>query len=67
MEALGMKTIEEMRNKAIASLKEERFVEAIKESIRVAGTKLKETLPVIPKENRNELKDHLLIFHPRPN
>lgn len=66
-EALGQERIDTLRDTAVESLKSGRIDAALRETVSAAGTFLAETLPATREHNPNELADHVLVFHPRPD
>lgn len=65
--ALGAETIEMMRDKALEHLRRKEVEKAFTAAVSVAGTRLAKTLPTRRDCHANELEDHVLTFHPRPD
>ena len=65
--ALGEETIASMRDQALEHLRTKEVGEAFVAAVSVAGKRLAKTLPISRDGNPNELEDHGLTFHPRPD
>ncbi len=65
MDALGEPFVRELRDLALARLREGRRKETFIESLRLAAERLAPALPQAP-GNADELPTHLRVFHPRP-
>jgi putative membrane protein len=63
---LGHERVAQLRDLAVAELKDGRFAEAFLRVIREASPRLAAALPAARRMNPNELPDRLLLFHPRP-
>lgn len=61
----GQELVDSIRDAATAELRSGRTLEAFTSAIETAVAGLEEKLPVSP-DDRNELTDKLLVFHPRP-
>jgi putative membrane protein len=66
-QALGDERIDELRDQAVAQLRSGQFAESFIAAIESAGHDFAEKLPGERSVNPNELDDHVLCYHPRPD
>lgn len=67
LDALGTETIEAMRDAALEQLRAKEVAKAFTGAVALAGPRLAKVLPARRDGNPNELEDHVLVFHPRPD
>ena len=66
LDALGQPGVQQVRETAIAALRQGKPLQAMLDSIACAGRLLGEKLPCNQGGGENELADELVILHPRP-
>lgn len=64
--ALTEAGIQSLRDTAVQQIRKGKLAETFIETIRRAGDRLEGALPADRQVNREELENHVLVFHPRP-
>jgi len=65
LQAAGQRFAQELRDQAVACLRENKRVETFTDTVRIGAERL-ESLLAVEKDDVNELSNRLLTFHPRP-